>query len=281
MQTSLSNTISTAPAVLSNLSVSTDVMPSALLKHAPDLPATRQRLFNHPLYQKVDTVENLRRFMEDHVFAVWDFMSLTKRLQRDLTSVSLPWQPPRDPSMARFINEIVLGEESDVGQNGVPVSHLELYLAAMEEVGADTSRFDRFAASMGAGSTAQSALISAEVPAHVRNFVLRTLDCALHGETIEVIACFLYGREDVIPIMFERLLGTWNGRDHQVPSFAYYLQRHIELDGDDHGPAARRMLERYADGNDDQWRRAGEAAAHAIQSRIQLWDGVQAAMTTM
>lgn len=97
------------------------------------------QLLNHPIYAEVGSLSRLREFMQIHVFAVWDFMSLVKRLQSELTSNSLPWMPAVKSRIARFANEVVLGEESDLGPDGKPVSHFELYLRAMDEVGADTT----------------------------------------------------------------------------------------------------------------------------------------------
>jgi Protein of unknown function (DUF3050) len=58
------------------------------------LAPLRHALLNHPIYGEVDSLNRLREFMQMLVFAVWDFMSLVKRLQNELTSNSLPWIPP-------------------------------------------------------------------------------------------------------------------------------------------------------------------------------------------
>ena len=102
------------------------------------------------------------------------------------------------------------------------------------------------------------------------------MDCAIHGSVVEVAAYFFFGREDIIPEMFERLLKLWDHGAVEVPYFAYYLKRHIELDGDSHGPWAREMLITLAGQDESNWKQATCAAELAITSRIKLWDSVQA-----
>jgi hypothetical protein len=212
--------------------------------------------------------------MQMHVFAVWDFMSLVKRLERELTSNSLPWTPPHSARLARFTNEVILGEESDLGPDGKPISHFELYLRAMDEVGADTTPIRAFTAQVALGAQWQEVLEDLSIPPAVCDFVSQTLSCAIHGSIVEVAATFFFGREDVIPEMFQRLLGLWRNAKTEVPHFAYYLERHIELDGDSHGPWSQEMLTTLAGQAESNWQEATSAAKRAITSRIQLWDSV-------
>jgi hypothetical protein len=236
----------------------------------------RHELEKHPVFNEIVHTEALRSFMQVHVFAVWDFMSLAKRLQRDLTCVELPWMPPSNPVAARLINDIVLAEESDVDAQGHPASHLDLYLTAMRDVGASTDQFDHFMRELRSGASLADALASAQVPQFVRDFVEHTIATCLHGSTLEVMASFFYGRENVIPDMFQSLLDHWGLSTEQAPGFVYYLQRHIELDGDSHGPAASRMIDaelaRTANGLQD----TRDAARQALLARRALWDGTAA-----
>jgi hypothetical protein len=233
-------------------------------------------LLNHPIYAEVDSLSRLREFMQIHVFAVWDFMSLVKRLQRELTSSSLPWMPPVSSRIARFANEVVLGEESDLGLDGMPISHFELYLRAMEEIGADTTLVKGVMSQIDLGAHYADVLEEMNVPPGVVEFVNETLRCAIQGTLVEVASFFFFGREDVIPEMFERLLKSWGNAKAAVPHFAYYLERHIELDGDSHGPWAREMLTALAGQSESNWKEAAGAAERAISSRIKLWDSVLA-----
>ena len=179
--------------------------------------------------------------------------------------------PPLRSRIARFANDVVLGEESDLGPDGKPVSHFELYLRAMDEVGADTTLVRGFIAQIDLGAQWKEVLEEVSVPQGVADFVKETLRCAIHGSLVEVASFFFFGREDVIPEMFEKLLRLWGNAKAEVPHFAYYLERHIELDGDSHGPWAREMLTALAGQSESNWKEATSAAERAITSRIKLW----------
>jgi hypothetical protein len=240
------------------------------------LGSLRAALLDHPLYTHVASVADLRRFMEDHVFAVWDFMSLLKRLQQDMTCIKVPWFPADNAKAARLINDIVIGEETDVGPDGCYVSHLALYLRAMRDIGASTRQFERFRTLVLVGVPVEIALAQIGAPRHVQAFVAHTMALANSGSTEEVLAAFFYGREDIIPEMFRRLLDTLYGARHnddRLRHFIYYIDRHIELDGDSHGPKGRELLEDLVAHSPQAPERALRAACRSIQARIELWNG--------
>jgi Protein of unknown function (DUF3050) len=242
--------------------------------YASNIDVARQHMVEHPVFAAIRDIQSLRVFMEAHVFAVWDFMSLVKRLQRDLTCVDVPWQPPRDRHAAQLINQIVLGEETDVGPAGEPVSHLELYLGAMREVGADTACFEHFQTSLANGTTLTGAFDHAAVAPFIREFTGHTLQIATGAPLLAVMASFFYGREDVIPHMFSNLLEQWRIGADQAPMFVYYLKRHIEVDSDQHGPAAKAILAAATAGDPQRGFQVLSAARQSIEARIKLWDGL-------
>ncbi|NBW87147.1 MAG: DUF3050 domain-containing protein, partial [Planctomycetia bacterium] len=162
----------------------------------------RHRLLAHPIYALVDSPDRLRRFMESHVFAVWDFQSLLKALQRQLTCTTLPWLPTPDAEARRLINEIVLDEESDELPDGGCASHFELYLDGMRDAGADTGPVDRLLESLVAGQSLHSALAGCGGPSAALDFVRRSFAVIEAGRPHCLAAAFTYGREDVIPDMF-------------------------------------------------------------------------------
>jgi len=213
----------------------------------------------------------LRVFMESHVFAVWDFMSLVKTLQQRLTCVRAPWHPPADPISARLINEIVLGEETDDIGQGQYASHFELYLTAMEEVGADTTPIRIFLEELRAGSSVATAMARTDIQSSTKAFVMNTM-ATVSRQTHEVAASFLLGRESVIPLMFEQVLETTT--QIEAPTFNWYLKRHIELDGAEHGPAGWRLLARLCGSDATRWSEAELSAKRALHARRALWDGV-------
>jgi hypothetical protein len=232
----------------------------------------RTRLARHPLYASIQSLEALHLFMESHVFAVWDFMSMLKTLQRGLTSVDIPWLPTKNAEARRLINEIVLGEESDQYQ-GRAVSHFELYLEAMRAAGANTARIQHVLEQIQRGASIHLALAAAPEPARV--FTESTFALINRNELYTIAAAFTFGREDLIPDMFRGFVRdldrTMAGR---LEIFVWYLERHIEVDGEEHGPMALRMVSELCGDDPLRWEQATEAAEAALQARLALWDGI-------
>ncbi len=233
----------------------------------------RRTLAEHPLYRSIRSVEALRLFLQSHVFAVWDFMSLLKALQQELTCVTVPWVPSADPVARRLVNEIVLGEESDEYQ-GEPLSHFELYLRAMESCGADTAPISALIESLREQGDLIGGLTAA--PKEAAKFVRATFAILGSRSAHRVAAAFTFGREDLIPDMFGAFIRELdNQMPGQIAPFRYYLERHIEMDGDEHGPMAMRMMRGLCTTR-RQWDEASEAAVSALEARIALWDGILA-----
>lgn len=233
----------------------------------------RQRLQSHALYSSIKTIADVRRFMESHVFAVWDFMSLLKALQRGFTCVEVPWIPKEHPA-ARLVNEIVRDEESDLNRSGNTVSHFELYRSAMKECGSNTRCIDQFLDLLGKGCPATFALDIARAPLGSCQFVKTTLRIINTGQLHQIAAAFAFGREDLIPEMFSAIIREMK---HDIPgleTFHYYLERHIALDGDDHAPNAYKMVVELCGHDPQRWREAIATAQEAILARINLWNSL-------
>ena len=123
-----------------------------------ELTDLRKQINEHPLYKTLETINDVKTFMEIHVFAVWDFMSLLKALQNQLTTTHVPWTPKGYGEAARFVNEIVMGEESDINELGEAKSHYEMYIDAMDQIQADTTAIKAFLNSLLQGNDINSTL---------------------------------------------------------------------------------------------------------------------------
>ncbi len=244
------------------------------------LTPLQTRLAGHPLYAAVRTLPDLRLFLESHVYAVWDFMSLLKELQRRLTCVAVPWMPTTDAGSRRLINEIVLGEESDI-YAGQSLSHFELYLRAMDQCGAHIQPVQAFLTRLAAGRALEAALGAGAgapdaVPPEAADFLRATFGILATGNPVRIAAAFTFGREDLIPEMFAPLVRELDARlPGRVALFRYYLERHIEMDGEEHGPMALRMVRNLCRTPED-WAAALDSARFALEARLAFWDGIHA-----
>jgi hypothetical protein len=213
--------------------------------------------------------------MEHHVFAVWDFMSLLKALQRRLCCVETPWLPVADPIGSRLVNEIVLAEESDNDGHGGFASHFELYHRAMTCYGANTAPIDGFLGELRLNKSVSAALESPGVHEFASHFVRRTFDIIDGGNLCSIASAFTFGREDLLPAVFQRIVNELNVEaGGELEEFKYYLVRHIGLDGDEHGPMAQRLLLSLCASDAASWQVAEQTAVDCLEARQGLWDGI-------
>ncbi|MER7420447.1 DUF3050 domain-containing protein [Micromonospora peucetia] len=236
----------------------------------------RAAVVGHPLYAALDTHEALVTFMEHHVFAVWDFMSLLTSLQRQLTCVTVPWIPTGPTGSRRLINDIVMVEESDELGDGY-ISHFELYVRGMREAGADTTAVDKLVDLLRAGRPVAESLVAAGVPGPSAAFAGTTWRII---ETTPVhcqAAAFAFGREDLIPDMFTQVVAV-NERSRRLDTFVDYLERHIEVDGEQHTPMAMQMLADLCGDDDAKWQECADTVNTALAARTRLWDDILAAV---
>lgn len=235
----------------------------------------RLDIINHRVYSIIRTIEDLRIFMEHHVYAVWDFMSLLKALQNQLTCTTVPWLPEGDANTRYLINEIVVGEESDTDSDGVRKSHFEMYLEAMQQADADLSTVHRFIDLLKQGHDVDGALTIAGVPAEAADFVRYTFEIIHSGKVHVLSAVFTFGREDLIPDMFLSIIQELQKKfPEQVSRFKYYIDRHIEVDGGHHSHLALEMTSQLCGEDPVKWLEAQEATIKALEMRKKLWDGV-------
>jgi hypothetical protein len=240
-----------------------------------NLDRERRMLLAHPVYTSIRSLDELCIFMEHHVFAVWDFMSLLKALQREFSCIDVPWIPAGHPNTRRLINDIVMTEESDEDGLGGYASHFELYREAMRAAGAGTAAIDDFIARLRRREDVACALDGCGAPPGARRFVNTTFNVVRSGELHRIAACFTFGREDIIPEMFRNIVeDIRKSSSARVERFIYYLDRHIEVDSDQHGPMALEMFAASCGDSDIKWREAEESAVSAMRSRMQFWDSV-------
>ena len=235
----------------------------------------RQQIINHKVYSLITEIEDLQIFMQQHIFAVWDFMSLLKSLQNNLTCTQVPWFPKGSADIRYLINEIVVGEECDVDLFGNRRSHFELYLDAMNQCGANTEQINTFINLLQNGDSIEDAFNSAAISAGTSSFVSSTFEIINTQKDYLQAAVFTFGREDLIPSMFISIVNDIYKRiPSSVSIFKYYLERHIEVDGDHHSHLALEMTSSLCGDDEMKWKEVEIAVIKSLEQRILLWDTI-------
>lgn len=264
---------------VSRLSMNTHRLNSNIEQIRGKIEPLRAAISGHQLYHRISGPLEVQLFMQYHVYAVWDFMSLLKSLQNALTCTRVPWVPVGTAETRYLINEIVCGEESDVDPEGRRMSHFEMYLAAMEQAGASTFEIHAVVDELKSGSSPVSALRKVGAPSAAVDFVDYTFQ-VIAGEQPHVMASvFTFGREDLIPRMFFGLVRDLGQRfPDRFALFQYYLQRHIEVDGDHHSLLAIEMVQQLCGDDNVKWHEAESAAIRSLECRLKLWDAIHSCL---
>ena len=238
----------------------------------------KELLLQHSLYEKVKTLDDLRQFLESHVYAVWDFMSLLKALQNKLTCTTTPWFASANPETRYLINEIVLAEESDLTLDGKRLSHFEMYVEAMQSCGASTKTLQAFLQNVTDTQNVFIAIKQSDLHENIKAFLDFTFRVIEEGKVHKIAAAFTFGREDLIPNMFTEILKNFqqNFPDVDLAKLIYYFERHIELDADEHGPMAMQMIGELCGDDTQKWKEVEEVSVLALEKRIGLWNAIEA-----
>jgi len=236
----------------------------------------RNKLLEHKLYSNIESIKDLQVFTENHIYAVWDFMSLLKALQIRLTCTKTPWLPNNNSQTAYLINEIVLAEETDINQVGVRKSHYELYLDAMIDIGAKTEKPVEIINEIANSENIFNAIENINIHPNIKNFLNFTFSVIDEGKPHKIAAIFTFGRENLIPNMFNEILREFekNVSEGDISKLIYYFERHIELDEDEHGPMALEMVSMLAENDPDKWKEIEDISIEALEKRILLWDAI-------
>ena len=73
--------------------------------------------------------------------------------------------------------------------------------------------------------------------------------------------------------MFTAIVNDLN-KEHKLDKFVFYLERHIELDGGEHGPLALQLITDLCGEDEQKWEEVTQTAKDCLTARVQLWDAI-------
>ncbi|AHM61687.1 hypothetical protein D770_17175 [Flammeovirgaceae bacterium 311] len=235
----------------------------------------RVRLLAHEIYVQLETLDDLREFMEHHIFAVWDNLSQLKALENAISSTNKFWIPSQDPVSNRIINEMLVEEESDSDGNGGYISHFELYRKAMQQAGAKTYMIDRFLVLMQEEKDLEKALEKIRMPESIKNYLRLNWEICNNSKPHELAAAYFLGREDVVSELLHRLdKYLLNFHQKDLALYRDYLMRHTKVNEKEQKQRLEAVMNELCGEDEQKWQEAEVAAKKALEARYTLWDGM-------
>ena len=234
----------------------------------------KELLVSHRLFANELNIEQVRVFMESHIFSVWGFMSLLKALQIGITSNHIPWLPNENTQngLTNFINEIVLCEESDDIDGIGYTSHFEIYLLAMKNINANSEIIRKLINKLQKEKYNREFINELSIHNEVKDFIKFDLEISQSIILPKIVGSFTLGREKVIPNMFSYIVPCIK-EDASTKHLLTYLKRHISVDGDRHGPLSLKLLDVICK-NENDYCIAYSSGIKSLELRLKVWDKI-------
>lgn len=236
-----------------------------------------QLLEKHDIYESVVGLKSLQYFMERHIICVWSYTALLQSLHKDLVAMVFPLNSESHKEAIRLISEIIINEEVDDLGDGRYLSHLELYLEAMQDLDCDLSKildfFDQLETNRSIDEAIKKSLFSEEIKEYARA-TARFLRKPLHIRA----AALYYEGEPFFPDQF--LYRLYLLSDHiKCDKALWYFEKHIEGIKCQDFSAAGRLVEVLCKVDHKFDYEAESTASAVMRNRINLWNKILRGIT--
>ena len=231
---------------------------------------------NHSVFEALESHYDIRRFLESHAYAVWDFMTLLEAFQNP-DGDTQPWDPPVGYQFADdFVHRVGFRE----GDSGRPRPHFDEYYSAMELLDADTDGIRILLEAIEDGRSADRALSMANPPVEARQHVQTTLDIAQTGDPTRIAGAIL-ARRDIMPDEFSADLNrVLKDTTPRQPDFATVMpdcfaafDQAMEFDWEQY--VNRVVHDVRIDPTDSGRQALMDSAKEMLDARLTLLDGIE------
>ena len=228
-----------------------------------------QLLETHRIYDRLHDEASLRLFVEHHVICVWIYNYLMRDLYQEIANHIQPMSSQVQKEAIRLISELVLEEEVDEQNDGTLISHMEIYLEAMQDLGADVGPIMSFFDLLESGKDWVEAARQAHFPIESQLY-FEKINVFFESPVHERAALLFYEGEPYVPDSFLNKLNVLS-QTAKTARLLEYFEKHIEGLKRPGFSAIGRLVELFC-GDDEDLNAAAEARAEeAMKIRLEFW----------